>query len=58
MKIQQKLLLFLGLLSFFVLLVTLMDWCEENPLKDHKLTAGIQFMVVSGFVRQAFSKKK
>ena len=45
------------LVSFAIMLVTNLDWIDNNPLKDYKILAGIQFMLIGRVVLRNQRKK-
>ncbi len=46
------------LVSFGIMLITTLDWIDNNPLKDYKILAAIQFMLIGRIVLKNQRKKK
>jgi hypothetical protein len=46
------------LVSFGIMLVTTLDWIDNNPFSDYKLLAGLQFVVIGRFILKNQRKKK
>ena len=45
------------LVSFGIMLVTTLDWIENNPFSNYKLLAALQFIVIGRFVLKNQRKK-
>lgn len=45
------------LVSFAVMLVTTLDWIDNNPLSDYKLLAALQFMLIGRIILKNQRKK-
>ncbi|MFC4739129.1 hypothetical protein ACFO3U_03915 [Flavobacterium ponti] len=45
------------LVSFAVMLVTTLDWIDNNPLSDYKLLAALQFMLIGRIILKNKRKK-
>ncbi len=44
--------------NFFALVIALTDIIPESPLKEYGLLIGISFIVIGGFMRQAYYTQK
>ncbi|MFD2891839.1 hypothetical protein ACFS5J_07445 [Flavobacterium chuncheonense] len=49
MKIGPLAILLL-LISFGIMLVTILDWIPNNPLQDYKIIAALQFIILSRLI--------
>jgi hypothetical protein len=49
MKIGPLAILLL-LISFGIMLLTILDWIPNNPLQDYKFIAGLQFLILTRFI--------
>ncbi|WP_338378434.1 hypothetical protein [uncultured Flavobacterium sp.] len=45
------------LVSFAIMLVTTLDWIDNNPLSDYKLLAALQFMLIGRIILKNQRKK-
>tara|TARA_B110000503_G_scaffold74126_1_gene114481 strand:- start:1159 stop:1332 length:174 start_codon:yes stop_codon:yes gene_type:complete len=45
------------IISFVIMIVTTLDLIAENPLKNYKLIAGLQFVVIGRFIVQKKRKE-
>ncbi|WP_339888180.1 hypothetical protein [uncultured Flavobacterium sp.] len=46
------------LVSFAFMLVTTLDWIDNNPFSDYKILAALQFMLIGRVVLKNQRKKK
>lgn len=45
------------LVSFAIMLVTTLDWIDNNPLSDYKLLAALQFILIGRIILRNQRKK-
>lgn len=45
------------LVSFAIMLVTTLDWIDNNPLSDYKLLAALQFILIGRIILKNQRKK-
>lgn len=45
------------LVSFAIMLVTTLDWIDNNPLSDYKLIAALQFILIGRIILKNQRKK-